>query len=234
MQALEREDNLSPTERMQLDFALGKAYADLKDHGRSFEHLVQANAGKRAQIAYDEAATLGLFERIEQTFTPALLARKARDGDPSRLPIFVIGMPRSGTTLVEQILASHPQVHGAGELKAMNDIADTVPGVGAVRIPYPEFVPALDAAATAGGRRALRRGVAQACARRAPRHRQDAVELLLRRAHPSRLAERADHPHRARSGRHLRVVLLQAVHRRAEPHLRPRRARPLSTGAISG
>jgi hypothetical protein len=147
MQALEREDNLSPTERMQLDFALGKAYADLKEHGRSFEHLIQANAGKRAQIAYDEAATLGLFERIEQTFTPALVGRKARDGDPSRLPIFVIGMPRSGTTLVEQILASHPQVHGAGELKAMNDIADTVPGVGTVRIPYPEFVPALDAAA---------------------------------------------------------------------------------------
>jgi tetratricopeptide (TPR) repeat protein len=148
MQALEREDNLSPTERMQLDFALGKAYADLKEHGRSFEYLVQANAGKRAQIAYDEAATLGLFDRIEQTFTPALLARKTRDGDPSRLPIFVIGMPRSGTTLVEQILASHPQVHGAGELRAMNDIADTVAGVGAVRIPYPEFVPALDAAAT--------------------------------------------------------------------------------------
>jgi tetratricopeptide (TPR) repeat protein len=147
MQALEREDNLSPTERMQLDFALGKAYADLKEHGRSFEHLIQANAGKRAQIAYDEAATLGLFERIEQTFTPALVGRKARDGDPSRLPIFVIGMPRTGTTLVEQILASHPQVHGAGELKAMNDIADTVPGVGTVRIPYPEFVPALDAAA---------------------------------------------------------------------------------------
>src|SRR5262249_8498768 len=118
MQALARDDTLSPTERMQLDFALGKAYADLKEHGSSFEHLLGANAGKRAQVKYDEAATLGLFERIEQAFTPELIARKAREGDPSRLPIFVIGMPRSGTTLVEQIIASHPQVHGAGELKA--------------------------------------------------------------------------------------------------------------------
>ena len=75
MQALAREDNLSPTERMQINFALGKAYADLKGHGRSFEHLIEANAGKRAQTAYDEAATLALFERIEQTFTPALMAQ---------------------------------------------------------------------------------------------------------------------------------------------------------------
>ena len=228
MQALARQDNLSPTERMQINFALGKAYADLKEHNRSFEHLIEANARKRAQTAYDEAATLALFERIEQTFTPALIARKARDGDPSELPIFVLGMPRSGTTLVEQILASHPQVHGAGELKVLRDIADTVQGVGAGHIPYPEFVPALD---PAGMREVGARYLAalrKLAPGRAPRDRQDAVEFLLRRAHSSGAAERADHPHRARSGRHLRVVLLQAVHRRAEPHLRPRRARPLS------
>jgi tetratricopeptide (TPR) repeat protein len=146
MQALERGENLSPTERMQLDFALGKAYGDLKDHARAFEHLVQANARKRAQIAYDEAAIGSLFDRIERVFTPALLKQKAHDGDPSHLPIFVIGMPRSGTTLVEQILASHPEVHGAGELKVLDDIANTVPGAGASRLPYPEFLPALDAA----------------------------------------------------------------------------------------
>jgi tetratricopeptide (TPR) repeat protein len=147
MEALAAQtEGLSKTDRMQLDFALGKAYADLKDHARSFEHLKQGNAQKRAQIAYDEAATLALFERIEQVFTPALVKQKARDGDPSRLPIFVLGMPRSGTTLVEQILASHPVVHGAGELKVLNDIVDTVHGADGNRIPYPEFVPALDAA----------------------------------------------------------------------------------------
>jgi tetratricopeptide (TPR) repeat protein len=147
MQDLERTANLSPTERMQLDFALGKAYADLKDHARSFEHLLRANAGKRAQIAYDEAATLGLFARIEQVFTPALIKEKSREGDPAHLPIFVIGMPRSGTTLVEQILASHPLVHGAGELKVLDEIAGSVQTNGGARIPFPEFVTAADGAA---------------------------------------------------------------------------------------
>ncbi len=146
MEALAREP-LTATERMQLHFGLGKAYADLKDHGRSFEHLLQGNALKRAQVAYDEAATFSLFTRNQAVFTPALLQRNSGNGDPSRLPIFILGMPRSGTTLVEQILASHPKVHGAGELKALNDIIDTVRGADGNAIPYPDFVPALDAAA---------------------------------------------------------------------------------------
>ena len=120
------EAPLSDTDRMHLDFALGKAYADTKDHKRSFEHLLRANAGKRAQVHYDEAASMGLFDRIEAVFTPELIARKVAVGDPSRVPIFVIGMPRSGTTLIEQILASHPDVHGAGELRLLNDIASDV------------------------------------------------------------------------------------------------------------
>jgi hypothetical protein len=72
---------------------------------------------------------------------------KRGGGDPSPVPIFVVGMPRSGTTLVEQILASHPMVHGAGELKTMNDVVLTVRGPDGNTIPYPEFVPSLDAAA---------------------------------------------------------------------------------------
>jgi tetratricopeptide (TPR) repeat protein len=146
MQKLETQP-LSETERMQLDFALGKAYADINDHARSFEHLLRANAGKRAKIAYDEARTFALFDRLAEVFTPALIAAKGCSGDPSRVPIFVIGMPRSGTTLVEQILASHPLVHGAGELKLLNDIVDTVRAADGTPIPYPEFVPAIDAAA---------------------------------------------------------------------------------------
>jgi hypothetical protein len=63
------------------------------------------------------------------------------------MPIFVIGMPRSGTTLVEQIIASHPMVHGAGELQTLNDVILTVRGPDGNVIPYPEFMPALDATA---------------------------------------------------------------------------------------
>ena len=132
---------------MQLDFALGKAYGDLKDYRRSFTHLLAGNAAKRATISYDEASVFALFDRIEATFTRELIAQKSGGGDPSRMPIFVIGMPRSGTTLIEQIIASHPLVHGAGELQTFNDVVLTVRGPDGNTLRYPEFVPALDAAA---------------------------------------------------------------------------------------
>jgi tetratricopeptide (TPR) repeat protein len=147
MEALAAQaDGLSKTDRMQLDFALSKAYADLKQHRRSFEHLLKGTAAKRAAIAYDEPVALALFDRIEQVFSPEVMRAKRGGGDPSPVPIFVVGMPRSGTTLVEQILASHPMVHGAGELKTMNDVVLTVRGPDGNMIPYPEFVPALDPA----------------------------------------------------------------------------------------
>ncbi len=142
-----QSDGLSKTDRMQLDFALAKAYADLKDHGRSFEHLLRGATAKRATIKYDEAETFALFGRIAQVFTRELIAAKTGGGDPTRMPIFVIGMPRSGTTLVEQILASHPIVHGAGELQTFNDVVLEVRGPDGKPIAYPDFVPALDAGA---------------------------------------------------------------------------------------
>jgi tetratricopeptide (TPR) repeat protein len=137
----------SRTDRYQLDFALHKAYADLGEYDRSFRHLLSGNAGKRASIAYDDDATAALFARIEKAFGAELIAAKAGQGDPSQMPIFVLGMPRSGTTLVEQILASHPMVHGAGELPTFNDVVLTVRGADGNALSYPEFVPALDAAA---------------------------------------------------------------------------------------
>jgi tetratricopeptide (TPR) repeat protein len=140
-------DGLSKTDRMQLDFALGKAYADLKDHARSFKHLLAGNAAKRSTIAYDECATFALFDQIEATFTGELIDGKGGNGDPSAMPIFIIGMPRSGTTLIEQIIASHPAVVGAGELQTLNDVVLTVRGPDAKALAYPDFVPALEAPA---------------------------------------------------------------------------------------
>ena len=140
-----KPDGLSKTERMQLDFALGKAYADCKNYSRSFQHLLAGNAAKRATIAYDEQSAFALFDQIEQTFTDELIKAKTGGGDSSTMPIFVIGMPRSGTTLVEQIIASHPAVHGAGELQTLYDVVLTVRGRDGNTIPYPAFVPALDA-----------------------------------------------------------------------------------------
>ncbi|MGO8910709.1 MAG: tetratricopeptide repeat protein [Bradyrhizobium sp.] len=142
-----KADGLSKTDHMQLDFALGKAYADLKDYHRSFRHLLAGNAAKRATIGYDEAATFALFDRIEAVFSRELVAERSGGGDASAMPIFVLGMPRSGTTLVEQIIASHPGVHGAGELQTLNDVVLTVRGADGNVIPFPDFVPALDTAA---------------------------------------------------------------------------------------
>jgi tetratricopeptide (TPR) repeat protein len=142
-----KTEGLSATDRMQLDFALGKAYADLKDYRRSFQHLREGNASKRATISYDEKSALALFDRIEAVFTRKLIMTKSGSGELSPMPIFVLGMPRSGTTLVEQIIASHPMVHGAGELPTLNDVILAVHEPNGNTMPFPEFVPALDAAA---------------------------------------------------------------------------------------
>jgi tetratricopeptide (TPR) repeat protein len=140
-----KTEGLSKDDRLQLDFGLGKAYADLKDYPRSFKHYLSGNASKRARIAYDEAATLQLFDRIEAVFSKQLIAAKSGGGDPSVTPIFVIGMPRSGTTLIEQIIASHPLAHGAGELQTLNDVILEVRGTDGHPLPFPDFVPAANA-----------------------------------------------------------------------------------------
>ena len=80
---------------------------------------------------------IGLFDCIEAVFGGELIKAKSGGGDPSTMPIFVIGMPRSGTTLIEQIVASHPLVHGAGELQTFNDVILEVRGRTAIRCPIP-------------------------------------------------------------------------------------------------
>jgi len=127
--------------QIDLHFALGKALADVGQHEQSFQHLLRANTLKRQQIEYDEPATRALFDRIRSVFTPVLMLAQQSLGEPSRVPVFIVGMPRSGTTLVEQIVASHPMVFGAGEL---NDFESAILALGK---PFPESVPSLDAEA---------------------------------------------------------------------------------------
>src|SRR5262249_40146990 len=81
----------------------------------------------RSLIGYDEQADNMAFERIERTFDAALLSRAAAAGEPSELPILIAGFPRSGTTLTEQILSSHPAVHGGGEASFLPDRAGRIP-----------------------------------------------------------------------------------------------------------
>jgi hypothetical protein len=98
-----------------LHFALAKARDDLGRHAEAFEHWRAANAIKRRLVAYDECMFLGMLDSLARVFTPELIASRCGAGDPSDIPVFVVGMPRSGTSLVEQIIASHPEAYGAGE-----------------------------------------------------------------------------------------------------------------------
>jgi tetratricopeptide (TPR) repeat protein len=148
MQALVQDQSQDVTNRMRLHFALGKAYADLGDYPRAFENMQRGNAEKRATVSYDEAAMMELFDRTEAVLTRDRVRDKAGNGiplgDPSTLPIFVIGMPGSGTTLVEQILASHHDVHGAGELSTFSELVGSVYGPDGRLVGYPDFVAECD------------------------------------------------------------------------------------------
>jgi tetratricopeptide (TPR) repeat protein len=114
------EASLAVAKQIDLHFALAKAYADIGRPEDEFRRLLAGNKLKRARIEYAEAAILGVIDRVQQVFTPEFIRASHGMGEPSAAPIFIVGMPRSGTTLVEQILASHPQVHGAGELKLLD------------------------------------------------------------------------------------------------------------------
>ncbi len=116
----------SPSDRMLLHFALGKACLDLGESERAFRHLNEGNRMKRATFAYDPEATALWMASIPQVFTSALLEAKAGQGAASDVPVFVLGMPRSGTTLLEQVLASHPDIHGAGEMRHMQGLVDSL------------------------------------------------------------------------------------------------------------
>jgi tetratricopeptide (TPR) repeat protein len=108
--------SLSAEQRIYLHFALAKAYEDMGRHAEAFRRWTEGNALKRAQVVYDEGATLAQMDRVRAVFTPELMRARENLGDPSAIPVFIVGMMRSGSTLVEQILASHPKVFGGGEL----------------------------------------------------------------------------------------------------------------------
>jgi tetratricopeptide (TPR) repeat protein len=132
-------DCLPEHRRPYIHFAMAKALDDIGDHARAFDQMLTGNALKRSQIDYDETQTLDVFCRICDVFQANLFDRLQGAGDPSSAPIFVLGMPHSGSTLIEQILASHPDVHGAGEMSHLHVIAHDE------ATSYPAFISALDA-----------------------------------------------------------------------------------------
>jgi len=116
---LVRGEGLLLADKLTTHFALGKAYLDTGDSVRAFHHLDQGNRLKRSTFTFDSHATQQWMQRVAEVFSQAFQAAHQGLGAASSLPVFIVGMPRSGTTLVEQILASHPQVQGAGELSSL-------------------------------------------------------------------------------------------------------------------
>jgi tetratricopeptide (TPR) repeat protein len=103
-------------DRFHLHFALGRAYLDQDEAPPAFRHFAAGNALRRAGYRYDVAEDELLLSAIAACFPAERLARQGELGDPDETPVFIVGMPRSGTSLLEQILSAHPDIHGAGEL----------------------------------------------------------------------------------------------------------------------
>lgn len=115
-----RRADLDDDARLHFEFALGKALEDTGgDDAAAFAHYARGNALRRAQLPYDAALARERTRRAIRTYTREFFAERAGAGCPAPDPIFVVGMPRAGSTLVEQILASHPQVEGTMELPAI-------------------------------------------------------------------------------------------------------------------
>lgn len=115
MEETYKRSDLEPTDRMQLGFALSKAMEDIKAHDRVFTYLNDANRLVREQYDYDISLRRTEVDRIKKAFAGFDPDNHPLTNDSDYAPIFVTGMPRSGTTLIEQILASHSTVTGAGE-----------------------------------------------------------------------------------------------------------------------
>ena len=125
---------------LPLHFAFGKALEDRGKHARALDHYIIGGRMKRARLDYDEAETFAFFDSIKAAFPKELFDNYPFDGIADDRQVFIVGMPRSGSTLVEQILASHPDVYGAGEVKhfsrSLGNLRDRFPSL----TKYPQMI----------------------------------------------------------------------------------------------
>lgn len=113
---------LSPSKLEYLYFALGKCYDDIGEWAKAFKYFTKGCRVKRQRINYNSAEQIQFTNKLINCFTQQTIEHLQAFANPSALPVFIVGMPRSGSTLVEQILSEHSQVYGAGELKYLNHL----------------------------------------------------------------------------------------------------------------
>lgn len=145
LQALEKREDLPASDRCYLHFALGKALEDQAVYGRSFEEYRKGNALRRSAVGYDRTALAEHMRRSKELFTREFFEARSGLGCLSPAPVFIVGMARSGSTLIEQILASHPAVEGTMELPDIPFIAKHLNEDYGSRGRYPEILQSLKA-----------------------------------------------------------------------------------------
>jgi tetratricopeptide (TPR) repeat protein len=121
MEAALATPGLEASQSQRLHLAIGKAAEDLGNYGLAMQHFDAADAVRRSSASFDSAAFSTEIDRLIARCTPELIARAPELGNCNATPVLIIGMPRSGTTLVEQIVSNHPEVGAGGELNFWNE-----------------------------------------------------------------------------------------------------------------
>jgi len=122
---LERSE-IAGEDRLHLHYALGKALEDRGDHAAAFHHYARGAQLRRAELSYDADEMTASMRKIKALFTRSFFEARAGGGSPSNAPIFIVGLPRAGSTLIEQVLACHSSVEGTMELPDMAFIANRI------------------------------------------------------------------------------------------------------------
>lgn len=128
LQVILEEEKLGINQSVSIQFALGKIFNDSKQYDKAFLYYDTANKLFRENYEYDIQNFKNEISKIKQIFDESFIQKNSVYGSESELPVFIIGMPRSGTTLIEQIIASHPDVYGGGELHLLRTKLTELPG----------------------------------------------------------------------------------------------------------
>jgi hypothetical protein len=145
MQSLLQGEGGEDEDQAQLHFALGRAFEHRQEYPRAFEHYAVGNARRRKTVPFDIRHFEEKTRRVIETFDAAFFAQRAACGFPDPAPIFIVGLPRSGSTLVEQILASHSRVEGTFELPNVLTIVREFDHADAGHDAYPDNIRAVPA-----------------------------------------------------------------------------------------
>jgi tetratricopeptide (TPR) repeat protein len=144
MEEMAADERLPDEARVNFFLSLGKHYENEKDYDRAFEHYRQGNDLRRTHEIYDPVQTQVVHDRIIEVFSGDYLREREGWGDPDPAPILIVGLPRSGSTLIEQILASHSQVEGTMELPDLSRVITELSRRSPRGVEYPEAATGLD------------------------------------------------------------------------------------------